>query len=384
MNCLSYIEHTTRQMERSAQYLVSGETQAHEVLLKKIIHKAYLENHTLLVIDETKDSIGVLEKLTSEGYSIINGLSGMFIFNPFNITTLTNISRLRQLLETFQVTEKEKQKVVSYLSFIQHIRGLEGKSTNLTVSILGKEYSTYEAVARKLHNMEKGGIIEEDEMYFLLSKYSELSSAGAELEDLFPLLQPFVEEVSVEQNQKEFQKSAVVLQTGELGRDQNFKQMVIQLLKFGMDGESNINTVIYIDSGCGSREELHYLCTELYSRVNLNVFSKDIFTAPRVMLTEILNRSDIKIYGRHNMASAELLENELGEIYVSKSTYNETFDRRFISNKPWDVLLGRNKTQGYQTLAPAKEAMYSKELLSTLRLNQIIIDVSGRKIMTTL
>ena len=49
-------------MERSAQYLVSGETQAHEVLLKKIIHKAYLENHTLLVIDETKDSIGVLEK----------------------------------------------------------------------------------------------------------------------------------------------------------------------------------------------------------------------------------------------------------------------------------------------------------------------------------
>ena len=160
--------------------------------------------------------------------------------------------------------------------------------------------------------------------------------------------------------------------------------MVIQLLKFGIDEEHKFNTVIYIDSGNGRREELHYLCTELCSSVTLNILSKDIFTAPSSMLPEILNRSEIKIYGRHNMSSAGLLENELGEVYVQKSTYNETLDRRIASNKPWDVLLGRNKTQGYQTLAPVKEALYSKELLSTLKSNQIILDLSGRKIMTTL
>ena len=384
MNYLSYIEHAMRQAKRPTQFLVSGETQAHEVLLKQIIRKAYSENHTLLVIDDTKDSIGVVEKLTTEGYCVINGLSGMFIFNPFNITTFTNTSKLRELLRTFQMTEKEQQKVVAYLSFIQHMRLLEGNSTNLTLSVLAKEYSTYESVVRKLDDMVRGRIINNDEMYFLLSKYSELSSIGADLENIFPLLQPFVEEISIKLTEKELQKSAVVLQTGRLGRDQNLKQMVIQLLKFGIDEDSKFNTVIYIDSGNGRREELHYLCTELCSSVTLNILSKDIFTAPSSMLPEILKRSEIKIYGRHNMSSAGLLENELGEVYVQKSTYNETLDRRIASNKPWDVLLGRNKTQGYQTLAPVKEALYSKELLSTLKSNQIILDLSGRKIMTTL
>lgn len=383
MNYLSYIEHTMRQTERAVQFLVSGETQAHEVLLKEIIHRAYSENHTLLVIDDTRDSVGVVEKLKSEGYRVINRLSGVVMYNPFNITTLQDISKLRELLGTFQMTEKEKQKVVAYLSLIQHMWLLEGNATNLTLSDLAR-YSTYESVVRKLDGMVKGGFIDKDEMCFLLSKYSELSSVGADLENIFPLLQPFLEERTIKQTEKGLQKSAVVLHTGRLGRDQNLKQMVMQLLKFEIDEESNINTVIYIDSGCGSREELHYLCTELYSRVNLHILSKDIFTAPSSVLPEILNRCDIKIYGRHNMSSAKLLENELGEVYIQRSTYSETLDRRITSNKPWDVLLGRNKTQGYQTLAPVKEALYSKELLSMLKSNQIILDMSGRKIMTTL
>ena len=115
MNYLSYIEHTMRQTERAVQFLVSGETQAHEVLLKEIIHRAYSENHTLLVIDDTRDSVGVVEKLKSEGYRVINRLSGVVMYNPFNITTLQDISKLRELLGTFQMTEKEKQKVVAYL-----------------------------------------------------------------------------------------------------------------------------------------------------------------------------------------------------------------------------------------------------------------------------
>lgn len=383
MNYLSYIEHTMRQTERAAQFLVSGETQAHEVLLKEIIHRAHSENHTLLVIDDTRDSVGVVEKLKSEGYRVINRLSDVFMYNPFNITTLRDVSKLRELLGTFQMTEKEKQKVVAYLSLIQHMWLLEGNATNLTLSDLAR-YSTYESVVRKLDGMVKGGFIDKDEMCFLLSKYSELSSVGADLENIFPLLQPFLEERTIKQTEKGLQKSAVVLHTGRLGRDQNLKQMVMQLLKFEIDEKSNINTVIYIDSGCGSREELHYLCTELYSRVNLHILSKDIFTAPSSVLPEILNRCDIKIYGRHNMSSAKLLENELGEVYIQRSTYSETLDRRITSNKPWDVLLGRNKTQGYQTLAPVKEALYSKELLSMLKSNQIILDMSGRKIMTTL
>lgn len=384
MNYLSYIEHAMQQTERLTQFLVSGETKAQEMLLKEIIRKAYSENHALLVIDDTKDSIGVVEKLTSEGYNVINGLSGMFIFNPFNINTFTNTSKLRELLGTFQMTEKEKQKVVAYLSFIQHMRLLEDNSTNLTLSVLAKEYSTYETVVRKLDDMVRGGKINNDELYFLLGKYSEISSIGADLEDIFPLLQPFVEEIPINQTEKGLQKSAVVLQTGRLGRDQNLKQMMIRLLKFGIDEDSKINTVVYIDSGNGSREELHYLCTELCSRVTLNILSKDIFTTPSSMLPEILNRSEIKIYGRHNMSSACILERELGEVYVQKSTYNETLDRRIASNKPWDILLGRNKTQGYQTLAPVKEALYSKELLSTLKSDQIILEISGRKIMSTL
>lgn len=387
MNYLSYIEHAKRQMTSPVQYLVSGQTFAHEVLLKEIIRNAYSENRDLLIINDTKDSVDITETLTDVGYGIIEGFSGMSVYNPVNITTLSDIARFRELLETtFKMTEKETQKVLSYISFVQHLRLLEGENAKLTVEVLAKEYSTYELVARKLDNLARCGQITENDMYFFLSKYSECSAIAADLEDLFSLLLPFIRESGSVQTSENHTRKAVILQIGKLGRDQTLKQMIVQLSKFGIDEDNSFKTktVVYIDNGCGSREELHYLCTELSSKVNLNILSRDIFTVPDSVLPEILNRLNIKVYGRHNMSSATLLEKELGEINVQKSTYNSTFDRRFDSNKPWDVLFGRNKTEGYQTLAPVKEALYSKELLSELKPNQIILDIDGKKIMGTL
>lgn len=384
MNYLSYIEHAKRQMTSPVQYLVSGQTFAHEVLLKEIIRNAYSENRDLLIINDTKDFVDITETLTDVGYGIIEGFSGVSAYNPLNISTLSNISKLRELLETYNMTEKEKQKVVSYLSFIQHLRLLEEKNAKLTVEVLAKEYSTYELVARKLDNLARCGRIEEDEMYFLLNKYSECSAVAADLEDLFPLLLPFVKESGGGQTNENHIKNAVILQTGKLGRDQTLKQMIVQLSKFGIDEDNTFKAVIYIVNGCGSREELHYLCTELSVNIDFHIMSKDIFTTPASVLPEILNRFDIKVYGRHkNMSSATILENELGKIDVPKSTYNKVYDRRFSSNKPLDVLFGRNKTEGYQTLAPVKEARYSKELISELRPTQIIMDVHGQKVMAT-
>lgn len=384
MNYLSYIEHAKKQMTSPVQYLVSGQTFAHEVLLKEIIRNAYSEKRDLLIINDTKDFVDITETLTDVGYGITEGFSGVSVYNPLNIGTLSNISKLRELLETYKMTEKEKQKVISYLSFIQHLRLLEEKNAKLTVEVLAKEYSTYELVARKLDNLARCGQIEEDEMYFLLNKYSECSAIAADLEDLFPLLLPFVKESGGGQTNENNIKNAVILQTGKLGRDQTLKQMIVQLSKFGIDEDNTFKAVIYIDNGCGSREELHYLCTELSVNVDFHIMSKDIFTTPASVLPEILNRFDIKVYGRHkNMSSATMLENELGEIGVSKSTYNKVYDRRFSSNKPLDVLFGRNKTEGYQTLAPVKEARYSKELISELKPNQIIMDVHGQKVMAT-
>lgn len=384
MNYLSYIEHAKKQMTSPVQYLVSGQTFAHEVLLKEIIRNAYSENRDLLIINDTKDFVDITETLTDVGYGITEGFSGVSVYNPLNIGTLSNISKLRELLETYKMTEKEKQKVISYLSFIQHLRLLEEKNAKLTVEVLAKEYSTYGLVARKLDNLARCGQIEEDEMYFLLNKYSECSAIAADLEDLFPLLLPFVKESGGGQTNENNIKNAVILQTGKLGRDQTLKQMIVQLSKFGIDEDNTFKAVIYIDNGCGSREELHYLCTELSVNVDFHIMSKDIFTTPASVLPEILNRFDIKVYGRHkNMSSATMLENELGEIGVSKSTYNKVYDRRFSSNKPLDVLFGRNKTEGYQTLAPVKEARYSKELISELKPNQIIMDVHGQKVMAT-
>lgn len=384
MNYLSYIEHAKKQMTSPVQYLVSGQTFAHEVLLKEIIRNAYSENRDLLIINDTKDFVDITETLTDVGYGITEGFSGVSVYNPLNIGTLSNISKLRELLETYKMTEKEKQKVISYLSFIQHLRLLEEKNAKLTVEVLAKEYSTYELVARKLDNLARCGQIEEDERYFLLNKYSECSAIAADLEDLFPLLLPFVKESGGGQTNENNIKNAVILQTGKLGRDQTLKQMIVQLSKFGIDEDNTFKAVIYIDNGCGSREELHYLCTELSVNVDFHIMSKDIFTTPASVLPEILNRFDIKVYGRHkNMSSATMLENELGEIGVSKSTYNKVYDRRFSSNKPLDVLFGRNKTEGYQTLAPVKEARYSKELISELKPNQIIMDVHGQKVMAT-
>ncbi len=383
MNYLSYIKQTEQKMGRSLQYLVSGETLAQQVLLERVIHKAYSQEHSLLVIDDTKeDSMRVVEKLKREGY-IINGAFGVSVFNPFRIQSLKNISRLRELLDTFQMGEVEKGRILAYLCFIQHIRKLEGEKTDITMAALA-QYSSYEFIGEKLSELKKRGNINEEEMFFMLGKYSEVSSAGADLETIFPLIQPFINESYTRQDIQKMKKSAVVLRTGSLGRDQTLKQMLVRFVKFGIDDGCKFGTIVYLDGGYGSREELHYLCTEFCSGIDLHIFSRDIFTTPSSILPEILNRPEVKLYGRHNMSSAELLENELGGVYVQKSAYTENYDRRFGSNTPWDVLWGRNKTQGYQTLAPVKEPLYSREVISTLRPEQIILDISGRKIMTRL
>ena len=154
MNYLSYIKQTEQKMGRSLQYLVSGETLAQQVLLERVIHKAYSQEHSLLVIDDTKeDSMRVVEKLKREGY-IINGAFGVSVFNPFRIQSLKNISRLRELLDTFQMGEVEKGRIMAYLCFIQHIRKLEGEKTDITMAALA-QYSSYEFIGEKLSELKK-------------------------------------------------------------------------------------------------------------------------------------------------------------------------------------------------------------------------------------
>ncbi|MGN0514455.1 MAG: hypothetical protein ACI4GD_09255 [Lachnospiraceae bacterium] len=384
MNYLEYIEHTTQCLKRPIQVLMSGQSLSYERFLRESIGRAYQNGENILVIDNTKEKKNISEMFNGVNYKVINGLAGKDVYNPFDISSIENMARFRELLATFQISEKEKQKMVSYLSFVRHLQMIEGKDGEITMEILASEYYSYEAVAKKLNTFLEDAKITDDELYFLLGKYSELSAAAADLENFFPLLIPFVNTYNLGIEKKERGNYAIILQTGKMGRDQTLSQMLLQLFKFGMEEKNDISMVLYMDNGFGNREELHYLTTELSSQISLNVFSKDIFTTPTQILTEILNRSDVKIYGRHNMSSAMLLEKELGDIEVVKYAYNETYDRRWKANSPYDILFGRNKTESYQTLAPQKQPLYKKELLSMLMPHQVVIDVMGHKVMTTI
>lgn len=386
MDYLMFIDRITQYQSISpkVQFLVSGNDSAvRNTILNDVLRTCRENEHTLLIVDDTGSSGTVdFNFIRSFGYQVQNGMSGEYcLYNPFQIASVKGMSKIRQLLSILEYDEKQKGKLIAYLSFLRHMEYLEygNQSMELTLEKLGA-YCTTMAIEEKLQHFLDSGIINERQQLMLLAKYSECSAAAADFEDMLFALMPFISGKSIKIGDKKHQ--ALVFQTGELGEDETMRSLVMQLLQFGLEenrASQAETTVLILDKGYGSRMCVFNLIKALPVHVDVHIFSEDIFTlCDPPGLAMILNRFTARVYSRHLvMSSAEAIEKACGEIDVVKNSYNVTYDRRWRANRPWDVLMRNNKTESYTQMAPVREPRYRKEMILSLAPGNGIVEYMG-------
>ena len=392
MDYLTFINRTAKSDPAAPpiQFLVSGnDAVVRSHVFRDIICRCRENSQAIVVIDDTgtMDSVGC-RILASSGYRIKSGMAGGYcLYNPFTIGTMKEVSRLRQLLSTFEWDEKQKGKLLSYLSLIRHIECIRNVShaPALTPEKI-TEYSTVQAMEEHLQSLVEAGLIDERQRMALLAKYAECCSAAADLEDLLPVLIPFIKGEKIAPN-KTNAPQALWFCTGELGEDETIRTMAIQLIQFSLEEKSGENiTLIVFDRGIGNRKCILDLLKTMPEHIKTHVLSEDIFTlCDPSTLAMILNRFNTRIYGRHlAMESCEAIEKACGAMDVVKNSYQVTYDRRWAANRPWDILMGNNKTESYTQTAPAREPRYRKEMIMNLAAGSGIVEFMGNTSVFTI
>ena len=376
MHYLSFIEHMSQKYNcNHINYLVSGiDENIQSAILGDILMNNHLQN--LIVIDDsgTFSSFNDLALIKRYGFEIKNGFSENYcLYNPFHLHSFIDITKIRQLFEIFEYDEAQKGKLISYLNFIIHLEQLDKGTCNLDLNKLA-EYSSILAVEKKIQKLVQQNVINNEQQIVLLSKYSECSSAGADLENIFYNLLPFVSGEKAIQN--EFKK-VIVFPIYTFDDDQNTKKAVLQLLKYGF--KSNMSFLI-LDKGRGERKYISHFIETFPLDVDIHIFSNDIFTlVNEEMLNHILNRFIVKIYSKHlAMSSAQIIEKICGDIEIVKEEKSVTYDRRFFANKPIDILFNKNKVESVVKMAPIREAKYRKEMIIKFPPGKGIIDFNGQ------
>lgn len=380
---MDYIMFTNRIMQElsykpNINFLLSG----HDLLIRNKIITDVLSkerDNTLVIIDDIGECGGIdYNTLINYGYQIKNGISGEYcLYNPFQISSLKDISRIRQLLDIMDYDEKCKGKVISYLNFIRHIELLENGMQNfdLTLNKL-EEYCTVISVEEKIQNLVNKEVIDETQQLMLLAKYSECASAGSYLEDMFFMLMPYI-------NCHNFLsinlKQAIVFPIHTLGEDDILKILIIKLTQFWIEENNKKDiTLLIFDKGYGNRKSILNLINSITSEINMHFFSEDIFTmGDEHTISNIITRFNAKIYSRHSvMHSAEAIEKICGEIEVIRHQKTITYDNRFKTNSPWDILFKNNKTESY-TQTTYREKRYYKEMIMNFSPGNGIIEFLG-------
>lgn len=336
-----------------------------DAILQKTLTQSKMSNQMVIVLDDSDGLIFNLSVATQMGFSVRNGMSeDCCLFDIFPINVKRKWLQLRKILGALGYTEEQKAKLVSYLDFVSYFEQIMCGDTSgdISLEVLG-EYSSNIQVGMRIQSLLSKSVIDDFQKEYLLSKYSEVCSAGADFEHRLLLLDPLI------RGEKFLFKPNEIISypIAEFDGDVTVKKIIITLiLEFIRENHNEHFTVLVFDKGYGERSCLVDFLKGLPSNIEFNFFSEDVFTlSSQSDLNMIFNRLPMRIYSRHSSeASCEAVEVECGEIDVTKTTYAVTYDRRWKLNRPIDVLMGNNKQEVYTTGAPIREPRYRKEMIA--------------------
>lgn len=377
---LALIEQLTRfdPQIQPVNFLVSGsDLLIHERVFTDICDRAYSNGKNIVILD---DNLNInLQIVSNIGFRVLHGFSeGFVVSDILDLHTLKGLGRLRGLLGALGYSEHEKQRLIAYLNFIQYVEQLSTGNQNIRWDIdILNSYSTVMLVEIKLQKLVSSGIINGEQQRYLLSKYAEVCSAGADFENAFYLLRPFVN--GSEKSFHKERRTAYLFSMKEFSRDQVMKQIAAQTVMDALEDSTFKNAELIItDEGAGKNRYLPELI-ENFSRNSLvHLLTGDMFSmGDSHTARKIFNQFHVRVYGRHiSMASCEAVSSALGQEQILKQSYSVTYDRRWRANSPWDILFGKNKAEVYGS-NPVWEAKYTKECINMFPTGEGIIEYMG-------
>lgn len=366
MDYLAFIE----QFHQPYTILYSGNDQyAQKRVFNDICQKSKRANKSLIILSDNESFD--MSQLKRFGYTMVNGFSsGHSLYHLFDLHTLSNLSRFRQILDILNYDENQKMKLVSYIKLIQYLEELRGNKQVTLETLI--EYSSNLYFEMKINEI----IDDEEQKMFLLSKYSENAGAAADFENMLYLLEPFIKG-------KSFQlcsQKAIIYQISQFRQDKVLKELITKLLSFALENCDPIDyTIVVLDNGYGQRDYLLDFIINMYPHIDMNIISKDIFTLCEYSkMSALFNHFTVRIYAQHlSMESCEKIEKSCGEIDIVKNSYSVSYDRRLGSNRPWDILLGKNKNEVYTQNVPIREPRYRKEIVNSFSHGECIVEYQG-------
>lgn len=379
MNYLQFIDSIQQNQPALSglRFLVSGvDSRVRRIIGQDILSSSFARGKTLLVVNNIQNNNEVIDNFGQ--YRIVNALDGKVSLCPdlFNVNSIGNISRLRTVLADLEFDAARTMRVITYLKFISETEKRLNGSTELSISIL-EQYGSVSLVQNKLKELVKKRTISSENYNYLLERYSEVSSAAADFENVLVLLSPFLGDMEPKQNM------ALIFPIGKFTNDKPMQEMLCKFLTFYAAQNVEHIVILILDDGNGQdRKHIINILKSIHVNTEVHMFSNDAFSLDEDCLGVIMNTFQVRIYTRHsNMLSCEKISQQCGQIDVVKHSSTVTIDRRFRANSTWDMLLGTNRTETSISNAPVKEFLFQIERINSFLDGTGIVDYEGNKVL---
>lgn len=370
-----------KENEENNILISGGDTAIQRYFLLRHFNKIQEKNYFHILIDATRgmENIELCRQYNLPVRYTIPGKKKYYC-RLFDSENLVFINRMRMILDACGYEEKDMQRIMTYIHFLQHIDSLQnGDLTPINEKLIIR-YSTSSRVQCAIQKMADEEIISQKEHMNLLELYSELSSGGADIEKVL-LLEAYI---------STFNNDAGIciegMQAGEtlyLKLDKVKDSLLCELLlcminwdiEDAMENGKRVAVTIIEQYGDWKKQTVKFI-RELPEGIYCAFFSKDFFAGNNNI--DMKERFPVAIYTRHdNMNSCEKIEELLGKIPVVKNTYTVDKDRRIANNSLLDRLFNTNKTEHYTDTAPIFEPKFLKERIYSFPEGVGIIDYKG-------
>lgn len=379
MNYLQFIDSIQQNQPALSglHFLVSGvDSRVRCIIGQDILSSSFARGKILLVVNNIQNNNEIINNFGQ--YRIVNALDGKVSLCPdlLNVNSIDNISRLRTVLADLEFDTARTMRVITYLKFISETEKRLNGSVDLSISIL-EQYGSVSLVQNKLKELVKKRKISSENYNYLLERYSEVSSAAADFENVLVLLSPFLGDMEPQQNM------ALMFPIGKFTNDKPMQEMLCKFLTFYAAQNVEHIVILILDDGNGQdRKHIINILKSIHVNTEVHMFSNDAFSLDDDCLSVIMNAFQVRIYTRHsNMLSCEKISQQCGQIDVVKHSSTITIDRRFRANSAWDMLLGTNRTETSISNAPVKEYRFQKEQINSFLEGTGIVDYEGNKVL---
>lgn len=360
--------------DRNCRFLVSGtDTQVRNTVLHDVLADAHQQNLQIVIVDNTHSGIDISKTSKADVVSVTSGAISL-CSGLFDIDSLEDFSSLSEILSVLGFDPEKILKLRTYLYFVKNTESRLGNHNPITVETL-EEYGAVMLVEYKLQELASTGKISDQEVVYLLSRYSEVSSAAADLDHALALIAPFLGEKAPQRDQ------IVIAPLGVYSGNEVLCRLICRMLVLYI--RKNLDAaVVILDDGDDGRGAVIDLLRLLPTAVPVHLFSKNVFNLPESDLSAVMNRFPVRIYSRHEeMSSCGKVSECCGEVEVVKSTRSVARDRRLRANSPIDILFNLSKTETESTTAPIREPKFRKEEIQAMPPGSGILDYAGNKSM---